>query len=102
MGKKNENLGFVCDQCGRSVLPITKGSYRNHCPFCLYSKHLDYIPGDRECTCRGLMRPVGIAYKRKKGYQIIHQCILCGTRSKNKVARDSMQSDDMNEIIKLM
>ncbi|WDF05905.1 RNHCP domain-containing protein [Shouchella hunanensis] len=33
------------------------GSYRNHCPFCLYSKHQDIIPGDRASTCGGLMEP---------------------------------------------
>lgn len=102
MGRKDENQGFICNQCGRSVLPITSGSYRNHCSFCLYSRHLDYLPGDRGCVCKGLMRPVGIAYHRKKGYQIVHQCTRCGVQHRNKVARDTIQPDDIDEMIKLM
>ena len=100
--KKDENKGFICEQCGSSVLPLTNGSYRNHCPFCLHSKHLDYLPGDRKCMCGGLMRPVGIEYSRKKGYQLIHRCERCGVRSRNKIARDTIQPDDTVEIIKLM
>jgi hypothetical protein len=102
MGKKDRNQGFICAQCGRSVLPMTNGSYRNHCPFCLYSRHLDYLPGDRRCMCGGLMRPVGIAYRRNKGYQIIHQCSRCGVQNRNKVACDTIQPDNIDEIIKLM
>ena len=50
---------FVCENCGKKV---TKLGYtaRDHCPYCLYSKHLDINPGDRECTCHGLMKPIGI------------------------------------------
>ena len=102
MGKKDENRGFVCERCGRSVLPLSNGSYRNHCPFCLYSKHVDYFPGDRECMCGGSMRPVGIAYHHKKGYQIIHRCEKCGVHSRNKIARDTIQPDDIDKIIRLM
>jgi len=102
MGRKDGNQGFICDQCGRSVLPTTNGSYRNHCPFCLHSKHLDRFPGDRRCTCKGTMRPVGIDYHRKKGYQIIHECEGCGVQKVNKVARDTVQPDDIEEILKLM
>ena len=102
MGRKDENQGFTCSQCGRYVLPTTNGSYRNHCPFCLYSKHLDHVIGDRRCTCRGMMRPVGIEHHRKKGYQIVHQCVRCGVQRVNKVARDTIQPDDIDEIINLM
>ncbi|WP_419962425.1 RNHCP domain-containing protein [Psychrobacillus sp. BM2] len=33
-------------------------SFRNHCPFCLFSKHLDNYPGDRSSECQDLMRIV--------------------------------------------
>ena len=33
MTRKEENTGFVCEHCGREVLPLKDGSYRNHCPF---------------------------------------------------------------------
>jgi hypothetical protein len=102
MGRKDENHGFICNQCGRAVLPVTNGSYRNHCPFCLYSKHLDHVPGDRRCTCQGMMRPVGIEYHHKKGYQIVHQCASCGVQHRNKVARNTIQPDDIEELITLM
>jgi len=37
---------------------------RDHCPYCLYSKHLDIFPGDRKNECKGLMKPIG--YMKKK------------------------------------
>lgn len=102
MGRKDENQGFICNYCGRKVLPTTDGSYRNHCPFCLYSKHLDQLPGDRKCGCEGLMRPVCVEYNRKKGYKITHQCQRCGVQRKNKIACDTVQPDAIDEVIKLM
>ncbi|KPK71021.1 hypothetical protein AMJ87_07875 [candidate division WOR_3 bacterium SM23_60] len=101
MGKR-ENTGFICAYCSRTVVPVTNGSYRNHCPFCLYSKHLDIKPGDRRCTCHGLMKPVGLQYSTKKGFQIIHECLECGSRTVNKVAEFTAQPDDTDELIKLL
>lgn len=94
MSRKTENTGFVCQQCGETVLPITNGSYRNHCPFCLYSLHLDEIPGDRASSCKGLMKPVEVDYKAKKGWQIIHLCLQCGAKQSCRIATDTEQSDD--------
>ncbi|RKO62771.1 RNHCP domain-containing protein [Caldibacillus debilis] len=93
MGKKEENAGFRCGHCGIYVKPLTNGSYRNHCPNCLYSKHVDIFPGDRKNACRGLMKPVGIDYHSKKGYQLIHQCLKCGAVKRNKIAEDTEQPD---------
>jgi hypothetical protein len=42
-----QNQGFTCENCGASVAPLSNGSYRNHCPACLLSKHVDILPGDR-------------------------------------------------------
>ncbi len=95
MSRREENAGFVCEHCGARVVPLTNGSYRNHCPSCLYSKHVDEAPGDRRSTCHGLMRPIGLVYKRKKGYQIVHQCLKCGVIRVNKVAVDTVQPDDL-------
>lgn len=102
MSRKDENKGFICEQCGHKVLPLTNGSYRNHCPFCLYSKHLDSEPGDRQCSCSGLMEPIGLQYNSQKGFQIIHECIRCGQRKVNRVAERTVQPDDINEILKLL
>ncbi|HTX82092.1 MAG TPA: RNHCP domain-containing protein [Streptosporangiaceae bacterium] len=49
--------GFSCEYRCVVVTPLTSGSYRNHCPVCLWSKHLDVGPGDRLSGCGGRMRP---------------------------------------------
>lgn len=99
---KNENSEFVCLNCGKEVMPLTNGSYRNHCPFCLYSLHVDIIPGDRKNTCRGLMKPIGVEYNSKKGFQIVHKCTVCGAIQKNKVAENTIQEDNRQIIYDLM
>jgi hypothetical protein len=33
---------------------VKGGGYTNHCPECLWSKHVDVNPGDRQATCQGL------------------------------------------------
>ena len=50
---------FVCEACGKKVLPLGY-SARDHCPFCLCSKHVDIMPGDRQNTCLGILEPIGI------------------------------------------
>lgn len=95
MGRKNENTSFQCENCGFLVKPLTNGSYRNHCPNCLYSKHLDINPGDRESKCKGLMRPVELFYSGKKGYQIVHQCLKCNKMNRNKIAINTIQEDNI-------
>ena len=45
---------FICEHCGKKVTKL-EYSCRNHCPFCLYSKHLDINPGDRAEKCHGLL-----------------------------------------------
>ncbi len=101
MSRKSENVGFICEHCGRAVLPVNNGGYRNHCPFCLYSKHVDIAPGDRRSVCRGLMEPLGIRYKPGKGYQIMHRCLACGRRSVNKVAERTVQPDSVDVLLTL-
>ena len=44
---------FVCENCGKKV-PKLGYSCRNHCPYCLHSKHVDKNPGDREEECHGI------------------------------------------------
>jgi DNA-directed RNA polymerase subunit RPC12/RpoP len=66
LSKASENQSFICFNCGEQVLRLNNGSYRNHCPFCLYSLHVDNIPGDRSYTCKGLMKPIGIINSLKK------------------------------------
>ncbi|MFA5010180.1 MAG: RNHCP domain-containing protein [Patescibacteria group bacterium] len=73
---------FICEHCGALV----KGTgYTNHCPECLWSKHVDDLPGDRSHPCGGLMEPIGLELRGDKR-QIIHRCQKCGIIKKNKVA----------------
>lgn len=88
---------FICENCGTKVSKLGY-SCRNHCPNCLYSKHVDKNPGDREETCHGLLEPIDIEISSKKGYMIVFKCIKCGAIRKNKVAED----DNMELIYKIM
>jgi hypothetical protein len=102
MGKKEENKGFVCILCQGVVHPLKNGSYRNHCPFCLASVHVDgVLPGDRKSTCSGIMKPTLLKKSSKKGWQILHVCLKCGFRRCNKIAELDPQSDDWKQIVRL-
>ena len=92
--KKDEE--FICDNGGKKVLKLSYSS-RNHCPYCLHSKHLDIKPGDRMEKCHGDLEPIGLEIDGKKGYVIIFRCKKCGAIRKNKAAKD----DNMDLIIKL-
>ena len=91
------NEPFVCGHCGKRVSPIIYGgSYRNHCPFCLYSKHVDSdLPGDRANNCQGLMEPVGVITRRTGEYVLVHRCTGCGFERRNRIAGD----DDFAKIL---
>ena len=86
---------FICDNCGKYVSKL-KYSSRDHCPYCLYSKHVDINPGDRLNTCCGILRPIGIE-KFKATYKIVYRCTKCHQLHKNIMAQD----DNINEIIKI-
>ncbi len=75
---------FVCDHCG---LEVEGSGYTNHCPECLWSKHVDINPGDRAATCGGLMPPVGYEI-RDGGISLVHRCELCGHQKVNKIAKN--------------
>lgn len=102
MSRKKENNGFVCKNCGYHVEALDNGSYRNHCPNCLHSLHVDVLPGDRKSDCIGIMEPVDIIYNPKKGYQIIHKCKKCLHEQKNKIAENCNQSDNFDSILKIL
>jgi len=83
---KNDQ-GFACEKCGEPVAPL-KYSSRNHCPVCLYSVHLDIMPGDRLNSCGGILRPVSAQPDSKKGRVINFKCEKCGGQTRNKAAKD--------------
>jgi len=101
MSRNIENTGFICEACGLRVQPLSNGSFRNHCPRCLYSKHVDIMPGDRQSRCKGLMRPIDLLVNSKKGYLIAHKCESCEQIKVNKIAVNTVQQDDFNALIKL-
>ncbi len=101
MGRREENTGFVCAHCCNVVKLLTNGSYRNHCPWCLWSVHVDRKPGDRAAQCRGLMEPIDIQ-RNKKGWQIVLKCCRCGVVRANRVAEGTEQPDAIDELIELM
>ena len=84
---------FICEKCGTNVIG---NGYTNHCPNCLYSKHVDIMPGDRQNSCMGLMMPIGIE-KYKNTYKIIYKCSKCHQVHKNIMAQD----DNYDLIVKL-
>lgn len=86
---------FVCQNCGKKVLPLNYTA-RDHCPYCLYSIHVDINPGDRQNKCQGLLKPVGIE-KFKDTYKIIYECLKCHKHHKNIMAKD----DNMDMIIEI-
>ena len=98
MGRKTENTGFTCINCGAAVPPIQAGTIRNHCPCCLYSMHVDEDIGDRRSLCLGLMVPQSIEPHSSKGQQIQHKCKKCGFARKNKLAPD----DDVNAVVQVI
>ena len=101
MARSEENAGFRCIHCDALVQPVTNGSYRNHCPFCLWSLHVDDArPGDRASRCRAPMQPVAIS-RNRKGFQIIHRCTGCGKRQPNRAALDTVE-DDFDALLALM
>lgn len=92
---------FECAHCGKRIeLFGSIGTRnRNHCPYCLFSKHVDSaLPGDRASGCQGFMSPIGLAFKKERedkfgnarrgGIMIIHECGSCGAFSVNRIAGD--------------
>jgi DNA-directed RNA polymerase subunit RPC12/RpoP len=105
-GKIDTTFGdFVCLHCGMFVSAealLSGVRNRNHCPYCLSSRHLDqFEPGDRLSACKARMKPVGLTLKRTvKKYasqgelMLVHLCEDCGKVSINRIA-----ADDDNETI---
>jgi hypothetical protein len=92
---------FKCAHCHVVVSSshlISGVNNRNHCPYCLWSCHLDlYAAGDRLSACKAPMQPIGLTMKMGRNkYQreargelmLIHQCTDCRALSINRVAAD--------------
>lgn len=93
---KNDNE-FICKNCGRKVDKLGYTS-RDHCPFCLYSIHVDIEPGDRQNQCKGMLVPINVIADSKKGKVIIYKCCKCKKIVKNIIAKDDSQEEIMKVI----
>lgn len=82
---------FTCEHCGEHVVG---SGYTNHCPRCLWSKHVDVSPGDRVADCGGMMKPAGIE-GASPDYRIVHRCERCGYTRPNAVNKN----DDMQAVL---
>jgi hypothetical protein len=92
---------FRCAHCHALVSSahlLSGVNNRNHCPYCLWSCHLDlFAAGDRLSACKAPMSPIGLTMKKSRNkYQrdlrgelmLVHQCTDCGTLSINRIAAD--------------
>ena len=99
---------FKCGHCHVTVSSahfLSGVNNRNHCPYCLWSCHLDlYAAGDRLSACKGQMRPVGLTMKLNRNkyrgdsggeLMLIHQCVDCDSLSINRIAAD----DDASSLL---
>jgi hypothetical protein len=93
--------GFHCNHCQAFIstdATLSGVQNRNHCPYCLWSRHLDLVEaGDRLAACKAAMKPIGLTLKQMcKKYartrhgemMIIHLCTDCGGLSINRIAAD--------------
>lgn len=86
---RRRQSGFHCIRCNYSITDLAFGTrHRNHCPRCLWSRHLDDEPGDRACPCAQPMEPISIEVRRDGEWSIIHRCTGCGMLRTNRIAGD--------------
>jgi RNHCP domain len=84
-------LSFRCAHCRIDVPTDAPGTrHRNHCPSCLWSRHVDARPGDRAMSddCGSAMEPIAISVRGKGEWVLIHRCMGCGELKSNRAAGD--------------
>ena len=91
---------FRCAHCHHIVSGahlLSGVNNRNHCPYCLWSRHLDlYSAGDRLSACKAPMQPVALATKHSRNkygsgrgqLMLVHLCADCNSVSNNRSASD--------------
>jgi len=90
--RKIEN--FVCEKCG---MKVRGNGYTDHCPNCLWGKHVDIHPGDRESHCEGRLKPIGVELKHGKNI-IMYRCEKCAHNFRVK----ALEEDNLDAIVKLV
>jgi hypothetical protein len=81
---------FRCGHCRLDVPFEAPGTaHRNHCPTCLWSRHVDDdTPGDRAADCGSLMEPIGITVRGSGEWVLVHRCTRCDEVHLNRTAAD--------------
>ena len=80
---------FRCVHCRLDVPTDVPGTaHRNHCPYCLWSRHVDDDPGDRSSDCLASMEPIAITVRGDGEWVLIHRCNGCGVLHSNRIAGD--------------
>jgi hypothetical protein len=113
MSRRPQTFGdFKCVHCHHIVSSahlISGVNNRNHCPYCLWSRHLDlYAAGDRLSACKAPMQPVTLTTKRSRNkyghgrgeLMLVHLCTDCGDVSINRIAADD-DADTLLEIFNI-
>ena len=92
--KSNIDEGpFHCVNCRELVLHPSAGTeQRNHCPRCLWSRHVDFQNGDRRSGCQAGMEPIAVQVKKNGEWSIVHRCVRCGTLRLNRIAGDDNEA----------
>lgn len=90
VGSRGREETFRCRHCKLLVGAVPSGGkHRNHCPSCLYSRHVDgKMPGDRASDCGSSMAPVAVFTRPNGEYVLIHRCLGCGFERYNRIAAD--------------
>lgn len=89
--KNQEN--FICEKCGVKVIG---DGYTNHCPKCLWSKHVDVNPGDRASECQGMMKPIKVEMEKGE-YLMTYHCEKCSFERRKKLE----PGDNFDEVIRI-
>lgn len=88
----NDHSSFICGHCHNVVTGTAPGTnHRNHCPSCLWSRHVDLRSGDRRASCRGMMEPLAVGVRADGEWYIIHRCEKCGFLRSNRIAGDDAE-----------
>lgn len=86
---QERSASFRCVHCKADVPTMAVGTaHRNHCPLCLWSRHVDEKRGERDSDCLASMRPIGLTLKTGGELMVVHRCLKCGKTSTNRIAAD--------------
>ena len=88
---------FICDVCGKKISKLNYTA-RDHCNYCLSSKHVDINPGDRNSNCKGTLVPIDIEKSPKDKLKIVYKCNKCGEIKRNVMAVD----DNYEKVLEIM